>query len=98
MNQNHIGSTLDSLLEDEGILEDVTHRASLRVITWQLKQQMKAQNVSKSELARRMHTSRSQVARLIDGEDDDVRVSTLQKAAHALKRELVIELAEASRS
>lgn len=93
MNRSHIGSSLDSLLEDEGILEEMNHRASLRVVAWQLKQQMKAQKVSRSELARRMHTSRSQVARIIDAEDEDVRMSTLQKAARALDKELVVELA-----
>lgn len=92
MNPSHIGSRLDVLLEDEGILEEVSHRANLRVIAWQIKEQMKTQKVSKSELARRMHTSRSQVSRIIDAEDEDVRVSTLQKAARALDKELLIEL------
>lgn len=93
MNRTHIGSSLDSLLEDEGTLEEVTNRANLRVVAWQLKQEMKAQNVSKAELARRMHTSRSQVSRIIDAEDEDVRVSTLQKAARALDKDLVLEIA-----
>lgn len=93
MNRKHVGSSLDSLLDDEGILDEVSHRANLRVVAWQIREQMQAQNVSKAELARRMQTSRSQVSRIIDAEDEDVRVSTLQKAARALDKELVLELA-----
>lgn len=92
MNRTHIGSSLDSLLEEEGILEEVTERALLQVVAWQIKQQMREQNVTQAELARRMHTSRNQVSRIISAEDHDVRMSTLQRAARALDRELVVQL------
>jgi antitoxin HicB len=92
MNRAHIGSSLDSLLEEEGILEEVTERALLRVVAWQIEQQMKEQNITQAEMARRMHTSRNQVKRIIGAEDQDVRMSTLQRAARALDRELVVQL------
>lgn len=92
MNDTHIGSSLDSLLAEEGVLDEVTERALLRVVAWQIKQQMRVQKVTQAELARRMHTSRNQVRRIIGAEDHDVRISTLQKAARALDRELVVQL------
>lgn len=92
MNGTHLGPSLDSLLEEEGILEEVNDRAMRRVVAWRIKQQMKAQNVTQAEMARRMRTSRNQVRRIISAEDGDLRLSTLQKAARALDRELVVEL------
>jgi predicted XRE-type DNA-binding protein len=53
---------------------------------------MEQQGLSKSELARRMDTSRTQVERLLDPENDRVQLDTLVKAAHAVGRELKLEL------
>jgi predicted XRE-type DNA-binding protein len=88
----HIGSTLESFLEEEGILEEVTTQATLRVLAWQIKQDLQSQNLSKAELARRMGTSRSQVDRLMRADGADVKISTLEKAARVLDRKLRVEL------
>jgi antitoxin HicB len=48
--------------------------------------------LSKSELARRMHTSRPALDRLLDPDNDSVTLNTLQKAAKAVGRELRLEL------
>jgi transcriptional regulator with XRE-family HTH domain len=53
-------------------------------IVYQLLVAMAAQGVSQSELARRMGTSRAQVARLLDPGDGNVTLVTLQRAAAAL--------------
>jgi DNA-binding Xre family transcriptional regulator len=92
MNTNHIGSTLESFLDEEGILEEVTTEASLQVLAWQIRNDMESKHVSKSELARRMGTSRSQVDRLISANGADIKVTTLEKAARALDRKLKIVL------
>lgn len=42
---------------------------------------MKEQYVSKTEMAKRMHTSRAALDRLLDPENRAVTLSTLQKAA-----------------
>ncbi|HYI23793.1 MAG TPA: helix-turn-helix transcriptional regulator [Thermomicrobiales bacterium] len=92
MTTEHIGSTLESFLEEEGILEGVTTDATLRVLAWQIRQDLEQRQMSKAELARRMETSRSQVDRLMRADGADVKLSTLERAARVLDRKLKIEL------
>ncbi len=92
MNTDHIGSTLDSFLEEEGILEEVTTDATLQVLAWQIRNDLESKRLTQSELARIMGTSRSQVSRLMKADGADIKVSTLEKAARALDRKLKIEL------
>jgi antitoxin HicB len=53
---------------------------------------MNEQHLSKSEMARRMETSRRQLDRLLDPDNSSVTLDTLSKAAHAVGRELRVEL------
>jgi antitoxin HicB len=64
-----------------------------RVIAWPLAEAMKAQQLTKTEMAARMHTSRAVVNRLLNGEGTSVTLATLAKASLALGRSLKIELA-----
>jgi antitoxin HicB len=41
----HIGSRLNDLLEEDGLLEEVTAIAMKRVIAWQIAEAMKAEGV-----------------------------------------------------
>jgi len=88
----HIGSRLDSFLDDEGVLEEVTASAQKKVLAYQLAEAMKAQEISKSEMARRMHTSRSQIDNLLDPDNNSFRIDTAQKAAKAVGKKLVVGL------
>ena len=88
----HLGSTLDSFLEDEGILGEATARAQKKVLAYQLAEEMKSQKISKSEMARRMKTSRSQIDNLLDPDNNRFRMDTAQKAAAALGKTLIIGL------
>jgi predicted nucleotidyltransferase len=54
---------------------------------------MERDGVSRAELARRMHTSRSTVGRVLDPADESVTLSTLSRAAAALGREPAVSLA-----
>jgi hypothetical protein len=92
MKKKNIGSTLDSLLREDGIYEEVSAAAIKRVLARQLEAAMKAKHVSKAEMARRMHTSRAALDRLLDPDYDAVTLSTLRKAATAVGRELRLEL------
>lgn len=89
----HIGSSLSDFLKEEGIYEDVTAHAIKRVLAWQIEQAMKEQGITKVEMARRMKTSRAQLDRLLDPENDRVQLDTVQRAAAALGRKLHMELA-----
>lgn len=93
MNENpHIGESFDSFLRDEQIYDDVTATAIKRTIALQIEHEMTAQNISKSEMARRMKTSASQLGRLLDPENDRVQLDTLVKAATAVGKSLSVSL------
>ncbi len=89
----HFGSSFDDWLKEQGIYEEVTAHAIKRVLAWQIEQAMKAQKISKAEMARRMHTSRTQLDRLLDPSNDKVQLDTVQRAATAVGRTLKFELA-----
>jgi len=92
MNNPRIGSSFDSFLEEAGIRDEVERSAQKRVLAWRLQQEMERQGISKSEMAKRMNTSRTQVDRLLDPGNDRVQLDTLVKAAHVVGRELRLEL------
>jgi DNA-binding Xre family transcriptional regulator len=92
MKKSNVGSSFDSWLREEGIYEEVTATALKRVLARQLEAAMKEKQLSKAEMARRMHTSRAALNRLLDPEYDAVTLSTLRKAALAVGRQLRLEL------
>jgi antitoxin HicB len=85
-------SRLDDFLKEEGKLEEFQAVAIKEVLAWQIEEAMKAQKLSRSRLAERMQTSRSQVSRLLDPKDGNVTLSTLQRAAKMVGRSLKLEL------
>lgn len=88
----HIGESFDSFLRDDGIYEAVVATAIKRTIALQIEQEMSAQNISKSEMARRMKTSATQLGRLLDPDNDRVQLDTLVKAASAVGKSLAVNL------
>jgi antitoxin HicB len=92
MKKNNIGSSFDSWLREEGVYQEVTATAIKRVLARQVEAAMKEKNFSKAEMARRMHTSRASLDRLLDPENDAVTLSTLQKAAIVVGRQVRLEL------
>jgi len=89
---NHIGSSFDDFLEEEGIKAEVEAVALKRVIAWQLSQAMKKNRMSKSAMARAMNTSRSQLDRLLDPENDALTLHTLTSAVQILGMKVEINL------
>ena len=89
----HRGSSLDDFLEQEGVLPEFQARAIKEVIAWQLAEAMKERGLSKAALARLMHTSRTQVDRVLDPANGNVTIETLQRAAELVGRRLQLELA-----
>ena len=88
----HIGSSFDDFLQEDGILEEVNAVAVKRVLAWQIAQAMKEQNLTKTALAEKMHTSRASLNRLLDEEDTSLTLTTLTSAANALGKQIKIEL------
>jgi antitoxin HicB len=93
MNSNpHIGSSFADFLKEEGLYEDVNAHASKRVLAWQIQQAMQAQGLTKVAMAKRMKTSRAQLDRLLDPDNDKVQFDTIQRAAAAVGRRLLLAL------
>ena len=92
MNEKHLGSSLDDFLEEEGRLAEAEAVAAKRVLAFQIAQLMAEQQLSKSEMARRMNTSRAAVDRLLDSDTESATLATLEKAAAALGRRLHVAL------
>lgn len=89
----HRGSSLDDFLEEEGILGEVSAKAKKRLLALQLDDIMKAGNLTKAHLARELHTSRSQVDRLLDPDNTTITLESLERLAHAVGKQLRIEFA-----
>ena len=88
----HRGSTLDSFLEQEGMLGEFQARAINEVIAWQLAEAMKDRKLTKTALAALMKTSRTQINRVLDPNDGNVTIETLQRAAALVGRRVRLEL------
>jgi len=97
MAKRNLGSSFDDFLEEEGLLEDATAVAVKRYIAFRLAEKMSEKNLSKSEMARRMETSRSALDRLLDPDNASVTLQTLQSAVQALGGRLSVELSFDSR-
>ena len=79
-------------MDSEGIRGELEVRAVKEVIAWQLEQAMRDGSISKARMAEMMHTSRTQLNRLLDP-DQDVTLSTLARAAAIVGRQIRVELA-----
>jgi len=91
---NHSGSTFDSFLEEEGIREEVEAVAIKRVLAWQLEQAMQDQQKTKQAMAKQLHTSRSQLDRLLDPQNVSVTLDTITRAARVLGKRIIIRVAD----
>jgi hypothetical protein len=92
MKKKNIGSTFDSWLREEGLYEEVSATAIKRVVARQVEAAMREKGLTKAEMARRMHTSRAALDRLLDADNDAVTLGTLRKAAAVVGREIRLEL------
>ncbi len=92
MDPKHVGTDFDGFLQEHGLLEDAQAVAAKRVIAFQIAEEMKRHNLSKSEMAQRMRTSRPAVDRLLDPANPSVTLSTLERAATAVGKRLIVTL------
>ncbi|GAA6620853.1 helix-turn-helix domain-containing protein [Scytonema sp. NUACC26] len=96
MNNNpYIGSSFDDFLKEEGLLEEINLIAVKRVIAWQIEQAMEQKNLTKTEMAAQMQTSKSSLDRLLDPEDVSVTLETIERAARAVGKRVHFELVDA---
>ena len=91
MSKKHMGSSIDDFLKEEGVFEEAQAQAIKEVVAWQLAEAMKKKKISKARMATLLKTSRTQIDRLLDPEND-ITLSSLQRAAAVVGRRVMIEL------
>ena len=87
-----VGDLFSDFLKEQGNYEATTEQAIKRVIAFQLASAMKEKGITKVEMAKQLKTSRSQIDRLLDPDNDKVTLTTLSRAARAVGSELTFEL------
>ena len=92
MKNKHIGTDFSDFLKEDGIYEETNDIAIKRVIAYQLEQEMKAQNITKTKMAEMMNTSRAVVNRLLNPDNSSLTLSTLESATQALGKRLSISI------
>ena len=82
----HVGQDFDDFLAEEEIAGEVEARAIKKVVVALLEKS----GMTQVELAERLHTSRTQVRRLLDPDNTSITLSTLQRAADVAGHRLVV--------
>ena len=89
----YTGSNFDNFLAQQEILEEVSTRAQKRLLALQIADIIAESALTKTEIATRMQTSRSQVDRLLDPENTAITLESLNRLAKAVGKQLKIEFA-----
>jgi DNA-binding Xre family transcriptional regulator len=89
-----IGSSLDDLLKEDGVLNQAQAEAAKRVIAWQVQKMMETQHISKAQLARDLETSRGAVDRILDSENTSMTLKSLGAIADLFGKRLEINLVD----
>lgn len=90
--KGRIGASFAEFLDEQGIREEIEGQAVKELIAEQISAAMKEEGLSKVAMAKRMHTTRAQLDRLLDPANPSVTLATLQRAAKAVGRQLTIAL------
>lgn len=93
MNKSCIGSSFDSFLEEEDLLQEADIVAIKRVIAYALEQKMLAENITISRLAKELDTSRSAISRILDPQNTAITLNTIEKVAKYLGKRIQFSFA-----
>lgn len=94
MKNKHKGSSFEDFLEDEEMLEEIDTLATKQIISLKIAEMMEKKHISKSEMARRMHTQRTAVYNLLDP-NKDCKLTTIAKAARVLGKKIKLDIVSA---
>ncbi len=92
MKPQGIGTNFDDFLAEEGMLAEAEAVAIKRVIAYQLAETMKKEHITKTEMAKRMNTSRSAIDRLLDPLNTSITLATIESAVNAMGKRLQIQM------
>ena len=85
-------------MKEEGFFEEVQAKALKRVVSEQIEDSMLAANLTKVAMAKKMATSRSQLARVLDPNNLSIQLDTLIKAARAVGKVVEIKIKRAKKA
>jgi predicted XRE-type DNA-binding protein len=92
LNKNAIGSTFDDFLAEENILAESDAIAIKRVVAFEVKKSMEEKNITQTEMAKRMNTSRSSLTRLLDPLNNSITLATIETALAAIGKRVQIQI------
>ena len=92
MKKKHIGSSFDSFLAEQDILEECRASAIKFKLAHELEKAMNARHISKAEIAKRLKTSRTGVDRLLDPQNTSITLNTMAKVAQLLGKRIEFSL------
>ncbi|MEY4083422.1 MAG: hypothetical protein RL483_791 [Pseudomonadota bacterium] len=88
----HLGQDFDEYLAEEGVLEQTHALALKRLISVKIEEQMRLKTITKTEMARRMNTSRAALNRLLDASEISLTLITLVSALRALELDIQVQI------
>ncbi len=91
-NARHLGQDFDEYLAEEGVLEQTHALALKRLISIKIEEQMRLKTITKTEMARRMNTSRAALNRLLDASETSLTLITLVSALRALELDIQVQI------
>ena len=86
-----VGQDFSEFMKEQGLYEEAQELASKKIIAAQLKAEMENQSLSKSEVAKRMNTTRSAVDNALDP-TFNTSLSTIEKFANVLGKSVLVRL------
>lgn len=89
------GGSFEGFLKEQGIHREVAAQAEKEILAWKLQSAMKEKKMTVSALARRMHTSRAAINRILDPANPSITLGTLEKAALVLGKRWRFDLVDA---
>jgi len=92
LNKDAIGSSFDNFLEEENILAESDSKAIKRVIAFEVEKSMQEKHITKTEMAKRMGTSRSSLTRLLDPLNNSITLATIETALAAIGKRVQIQI------
>lgn len=90
IDKKHIGTSFDSFLEEQDLLQESDTVALKRVIAYALEEKMKADNMSVARLAKELETSRTAICRILDPENTSITLNTIEKVAKYLGKRIIL--------
>lgn len=92
LNKEAIGSSFDDFLAEENLLAESEAVAIKRVIAFEVQKSMEEKHISKTEMAKRMGTSRSALTRLLDPLNNSITLATIETALAAIGKRVQIQI------